>query len=219
MKKSLLFLFFMVSLAASAQFDRGNTILIPPVDNPVDIPLTVPDPAPEAPKKDPRAVPSSIFDNSVENKSLVIENSVDFSRPKPNFVNPGDAVAKKLNKRGDGEMFKVIRQNQYLGDFRTSASKVSVAYRDSEYVDGDQIKVWVNDKVYKEIIYLDGSFQGFKLELQPGFNKIDFEALNQGTSGPNTAQFQVYDDQGKLISSNRWDLATGFKATIIIVKE
>jgi hypothetical protein len=33
------------------------------------------------------------------------------------------------------------------------------------------------------------------------FNKIDFEALNQGSSGPNTAEFKVYDDKGSLISA------------------
>ena len=55
--------------------------------------------------------------------------------------------------------------------------------------------------------------------IPKGFNKIDFEALNQGTAGPNTAEFRVYDDQGLLVSANQWNLATGFKATIIIVKE
>ena len=43
--------------------------------------------------------------------------------------------------------------------------------------------------------------------------------LNQGYSGPNTAEFKIYDDKGELISANQWNLATGFKATIIIVKE
>jgi hypothetical protein len=55
--------------------------------------------------------------------------------------------------------------------------------------------------------------------LEKGFNKIDFEALNQGSSGPNTAQFQIFDDKGVLISSSQWNLGTGFKATIVLVKE
>ena len=49
--------------------------------------------------------------------------------------------------------------------------------------------------------------------------KIDFEALNQGTSGPNTAEFRVYDDKGTLVSASQWNLGTGFKATILLVKE
>ena len=49
-------------------------------------------------------------------------------------------------------------------------------------------------------------------------NKIDFVALNQGSSGPNTAELRIYDDNKKLLSSNQWNLATGSKATLIIVK-
>ena len=44
-------------------------------------------------------------------------------------------------------------------------------------------------------------------------------ALNQGESGPNTAEVRVYDDQGNLMMANRWNLATGTKATFIVVKD
>ena len=44
-------------------------------------------------------------------------------------------------------------------------------------------------------------------------------ALNQGESGPNTAEFQVYDDKGNLVSSKQWNLLTGVKATIVVTKE
>ena len=44
-------------------------------------------------------------------------------------------------------------------------------------------------------------------------------ALNQGDSGPNTAELRIYDDNDILISSNQWNLATGAKATLIIVKQ
>ena len=68
-------------------------------------------------------------------------------------------------------------------------------------------------------ILLSEEFRSLELTLKTGFNKIEIVALNQGTSGPNTAEFQVYDDQQKLISENQWNLATGFKATLIIVKQ
>ena len=86
-------------------------------------------------------------------------------------------------------------------------------------IDGDEIRVLVNDKEVVSRVFLEGSFKVLELGLEKGFNKIDFEALNQGYSGPNTAEFQVYDDKGQLVSANQWNLATGFKATIIIVKE
>ena len=92
-------------------------------------------------------------------------------------------------------------------------------YRDAAYVDGDQIRVYLNDKVIQYQVNLDSDFKGFEITLEKGFNKIDFEALNQGSSGPNTAEFKVYDDKGSLISASQWNLGTGFKATIILVKE
>ena len=50
-------------------------------------------------------------------------------------------------------------------------------------------------------------------------NKIDFVALNQGSSGPNTAELRIYDDSENLLSANQWNLATGSTATLIIVKK
>ncbi len=220
MKKFLLLCLFFVTIGATAQIDRGNRALnISPMDLP-PLPEIKPEDKPEAPEKDPLFVPPSIHGEPSNNRGgIVIEDKMQFPSAKPKFVNPGKEIEDRLNKRGDGELYKVLRKNQYLGDFRTTAKKVKVSYRDHEYVDGDRIRVWVNDRIVKDVIYLNSSFQGFDLDLAPGFNKIDFEALNQGTSGPNTAEFRVVDDQGNLISSNRWDLATGFKATIIIVKE
>jgi hypothetical protein len=55
--------------------------------------------------------------------------------------------------------------------------------------------------------------------LVSGFNKIDFTALNQGSSGPNTAELRVYDDNNNMISSNQWNLSTGATATFIVVKQ
>ena len=57
------------------------------------------------------------------------------------------------------------------------------------------------------------------VKLLEGFNKIDFVALNQGESGPNTAEVRVYDDDGNVMMSNLWNLATGSKATFIVVKQ
>jgi hypothetical protein len=66
---------------------------------------------------------------------------------------------------------------------------------------------------------LETNFKSFLLTLQPGFNTIDFVALNEGESGPNTAEFKVIDDNGMTITHNYWNLNTGVKASIIIYKE
>lgn len=109
--------------------------------------------------------------------------------------------------------------DMYLGDIKTGAKYVGIVCRDHEYVDGDRVRILVNGDVAEHNILLTGSYKGINLELDKGFNRIDFEALNQGSSGPNTAQVDVYDEAGKLLYSNKWLLSTGSKATLIIVKD
>lgn len=109
--------------------------------------------------------------------------------------------------------------DMYLGDVKTGGKFVGIVCRDHEYVDGDRVKIYANGHVVDANILLTGSFKGINLNLEKGFNRLDFEALNQGSSGPNTAQVDVYDDEGKLIYSNKWLLSTGSKASLIIVKE
>jgi len=110
-------------------------------------------------------------------------------------------------------------KDQYLGDFKTTTKTVTFMYRDHEFVDGDMIRIYVNGDIAIPQARLEGSFRGFDLPLQAGFNKIDFEALNQGSSGPNTAQLNIYDEIGNLLASYEWNLLTGNKATAILVKQ
>lgn len=131
--------------------------------------------------------------------------------------NPGEIYAKEWKK--DKEIKKSYSEPQYLGDFRSNSNYVKIVCRDHEYADGDKVMVYHNDKIVQYEITLGYNYTGFDIILEKGFNKIDFQALNQGTSGPNTAEFKVYDDTGKLISANQWNLTTGVKATLIVVKE
>ncbi|MBT8321299.1 MAG: hypothetical protein KJO90_06475 [Eudoraea sp.] len=109
--------------------------------------------------------------------------------------------------------------DMYLGDVKTSSKFIGIVCRDHEYVDGDRVKIYANDQVVEPNIMLTSSFKGVNIDLDKGFNRLDFEALNQGTSGPNTAQVDVYDENGKLLYSNKWLLSTGSKASLIVVQE
>ncbi|MBF7091301.1 hypothetical protein IUY40_07100 [Flavobacterium sp. ALJ2] len=111
------------------------------------------------------------------------------------------------------------RRNQYLGSFKTKSLTSTIRYRDAAFVDGDKIKVYLNDQIIVSEVSLNGEFQEFKITLVDGINKIDFEALNEGFASPNTAEFQVYDDKGVVIKASQWNVGTGYKATIIVVKE
>lgn len=126
-----------------------------------------------------------------------------------------DPKVGEREKKGSNKHFG----DQYLGDFKTNAKFVGIVCRDHEYVDGDRVKIYVNGQVIEYNMLLSGAFKGVNVDLAEGFNRLEFEALNQGSSGPNTAQIVVTDESGKVLHNNRWNLSTGSKASLIVVKE
>lgn len=145
--------------------------------------------------------------------------------PEPFDMLKGDGLL--LNDKGsapkaftkDKEPSPEFGKDQYLGEIKTGSQFVTVKYRDHEYVDGDLIRVYVNKDIVQSSVFLGGSFAGFTLTLVEGINEIEFEALNQGSSGPNTAELHVYDDNGFIVSAKEWNLLTGNRATIKVIKE
>lgn len=220
----LYFIFFAFSLSTYAQLDsRSGSFAIPAVETEKEKKDVNPILPEESEKKD-NAFGLNIPSNTPSLDAPEKEFSM-FSQE--NFGNPGELYVKQIDKniedirlsKEELELRNGSTTDQYFGDFKTGANAVNVVYRDHGYTDGDIIQVLVNDDIIYPRVFLTGGFKGFKLELKPGFNKIDFLALNQGESGPNTAEFRVTDDTGTVISQNQWNLATGVKATIIVVKE
>lgn len=124
----------------------------------------------------------------------------------------------KAFKKINGQyIYPVIDQD--LGGFRTNSNSVNIICRDFQYPDGDRVTIMLNNIPIVRNIVLKQHYQSYNIPLEIGINKISFVALNQGTSGPNTAAFKVYDDSGILLSSNEWNLATNAKATIVIAKD
>lgn len=119
----------------------------------------------------------------------------------------------------DKEADKAFGRDQSLGDVTTTGREATVMFRDHQFVDGDRIRVLVNGDIIRANEYLDNSFKGVTITLDEGINRIEFMALNTGSSGPNTAELHVYDANGLLISAEEWNLLTGYKATIIVKKE
>ena len=135
------------------------------------------------------------------------------------FLDPADIYMKNIKREKQKQNSGNYSKGDYLGDVITGAEYVNVICRDFEYVDGDRVRILVNDSIIINNLMLESAFSGFKLPLATGFNKIDFTALNQGSSGPNTAELRVYDDNNTMISSNQWNLSTGATATFIVVKQ
>jgi len=215
----LVFLFF--SSLCYSQFDNGNTTFqISPIKN-----TSISKSKSSSTLFNPISPITPNFQDLPETKEPeIIFQKIGGSKPldltmKSDFVNPGAIYQEKLNKNSDGEVTQEFRRNQNLGDFKTKSLFVKILCRDNQFVDGDRVRIYINDLIIQENVLLEGVYQTFEITLKNGFNKIDIEAINQGSSGPNTAEFQVIDDKGVSISVNQWNLSTGFKATIVIVKE
>jgi hypothetical protein len=141
--------------------------------------------------------------------------------PEKKLLQAGDGmkIDPKVGPRTAKEGSKDHFPDQNLGEIKSNSKFVGIVCRDHEYVDGDRVKIYVNGRVADPNILLTGAFKGVNADLEKGFNQLVFEALNEGSSSPNTAQIDVYDDQGKMIFSNKWLLSAGSKARLVITKE
>lgn len=143
----------------------------------------------------------------------------DFNKIKSYEVQGLDKNEYQVPEKENYDAEKLAKRNQDLGVVKTTSGTAKVRYRDAAYVDGDIVRVYLNYVIIEPEVLLNGEAQGFDITLQKGVNRIDFEAINEGFAAPNTAEFQIFDDKGTVISSNQWNIAQGYKATIILEKE
>ncbi len=127
---------------------------------------------------------------------------------KPKYWNGKDVSNVKLK----------TSRGQELGRIATDTDKIRIECRDHSFVDGDRVRVYLNDDILYRTVTLKGNYFIINIDLKEGFNRIDIEALNQGSSGPNTAEFNVFDNKGYLISSKEWNMLTGNIATLVVIK-
>ena len=160
----------------------------------------------DAYKKEQEKLKKQQAQNSINNKGILTKAKITEQRFLKAF--------KKINGQ-----YIYPKIDQDLGSIRTSSKSVNIICRDFQYPDGDRVTIYVNDIPVIVNITLQQNYQKFNIPLEIGINKIAIEALNQGSSGPNTAAFKVFSDSGALISSNEWNLATGAKATLIVAKD
>ena len=138
---------------------------------------------------------------------------------KEEYLDASAPYLKRLRKREEDNANMAYLGDTYLGDVNTTSNKAIIVCRDFEYEDGDRVQILLNDEEILPNLFLKNQFFVMQIDLKPGFNKFDFKALNQGSSGPNTAELRVFDENQNLLSSNQWNLSTGATATFIVVKQ
>jgi len=128
-----------------------------------------------------------------------------------------DMLVKKYWNGQDVSINKITTSLE-LGRVETNTRNIRIECRDHSYVDGDRVRLYVNDVVVRSNIVLRGGYYVVEIKLNDGFNRVDIKALNQGTSGPNTAEFNVFDETGNLLASKEWNILTGYIATLVVMK-
>jgi len=119
---------------------------------------------------------------------------------------------------GNDVSVKKIQTSLELGKLETTSKSIRIICRDHSYVDGDRVKLYVNEEVIRRSITLRGGYYSVDVSLREGFNRIDIEALNQGSSGPNTAEFKVLDENGIVLADKEWNILTGYIATLVVMR-
>lgn len=212
------------AIAAFAQPDNGKkTVVIPRVKDP-EVPVNKIPAKADTPRFKPMEFSDSILD---KDKPLTFpkEGKVPYQigqttvKAPEKFANPYELPKNALPKPQGDENTKVFRRNQSFGEYKTKSNSIRILCRDHMAIDGDIVKIYINNMAVAARVELTAGYRTIEIGLTPGFNKVEFEALNQGTSGPNTAEFSIFDDKGTVITSNQWDLATGFKGAVMIIKE
>jgi len=208
MKLRLLFIVLLVgSLSYAQETPKTSKVKVNPVEKKVEVPeergsLLFP-------KKEETITP--FFSRTKAQPEISMRTDTD-------LLDPGVQFTQTKFKKDLGNSIGFV-SDTFLGEIKTGENVLEMVCRDHQYEDGDLVRVWLDDQILVDKIYLRNIFQGFDINLKPGFNKLEIEALNQGSSGPNTAEFKVMDKKGNVISQNIWNLAAGVKATMIVIKK
>ena len=150
------------------------------------------------------------FDISKKENVIDITNTTD-------LVTPTWEIKQKFNEGGQNK--SKFKADYYLGDIETKSEYIIIKCRDHEYVDGDRIKLMLNNSIIHPNISLTSTFYVIDIDLDDGYNNIDFIALNEGDSSPNTAQLVVLDENGVQLSNKKWLISTGYKANLVVYKK
>lgn len=212
------------SVNGFSQPDNGKkTVVIPRIKDPEVTASKVPA------KTDAPRFKSMDFSDSVLDKDKPLTFPKEGKKPiqigqlpeqkQEKFASPYEIPKNALPKaEGDGNS-KDFRRNQDFGEIRTKGASVKILLRDHSAIDGDVVKITVNNIVYTPRISLEEYRNSVVIGLVEGFNYFEIEALNEGTSSPNTGEFIYLDDKGVVLKAEQWGLSTGFKARLMIIKE
>jgi hypothetical protein len=99
----------------------------------------------------------------------------------------GDWTEKAIQVEPD----KITPPGPGFTDVTVSQRNIVISVRDNAAIDGDRIKLIVNGQVILPDITLGSDWYGVSVDLNPGENTVEVQALNEGYDSPNTVEVMV----------------------------
>tara|TARA_B100000029_G_scaffold292679_2_gene286195 strand:- start:1949 stop:2602 length:654 start_codon:yes stop_codon:yes gene_type:complete len=156
------------------------------------------------------------FNYNLDFDFLSNDNVIDITKS-TDLVTPTWKIKQTFSEGGQNK--SKFKADYYLGNIETKSKYIIIKCRDHEYVDGDRIRLMLNNSTIHPNITLTSSFYVVDIDLDEGYNNIDFIALNEGDSSPNTAQLVILDENGVQLSNKKWLISTGYKAQLVVYKK
>lgn len=110
----------------------------------------------------------------------------------------------------------VVRKDENLNIFAKS-KELTISIYDSGKVDNDRINLYVDDKLILENYAITREKKNIPVTITNKTAVVRVEAVNEGTSSPNTVKVEVKD--GPSLITTRTSLKTGEKAALTLVKQ
>jgi len=110
----------------------------------------------------------------------------------------------------------VVKKDENLNVF-TKTKKVIISIYDSGKVDDDRINLFVDDVLILENYAIEKNKKEIPIDILNKTTVVRVEALNEGTSSPNTVKVEITD--GPSLITTRTSLKTGETAKLSLLKQ
>ncbi len=198
-----------------------RTLKISPIKKPDAPPKPTPEIATPAIIKYESSIEKSVDDKLLKGFTLLPKKEEKGIMEKEPIRSIAEVHTKKQNDKlkSEGISQEIVNSDTFLGEFTVYTTELTTKCRDYSAIDGDNVRIWLNDEIIVTSVYLESTFKTYTLNLKEGLNIIKIQALNIGESFPNTGQFIFFDGNGKLVTNQNWGLNAGYFAIIRILKK
>jgi len=143
---------------------------------------------------------------------------IDFKneRETPRYLSDNERILQYI----EGGEFVPHFPNFDFGNFETTSDTAILSFADDgNQLDGDTIRILVNDVIVVSKAVLSRELESYSINLEPGFNKIEVEAIDEGKYKPMSMFLSIRDGYNVLFRKKSYPLSIGSVSRIIIVKK